>query len=1194
MAQLIEPAVENSTRRTIQVTAISASANNHAPASGRIDTSPSAPPLTPVSPPARATSQIDTSPSAPPLTPVEQPAPDTAVPGQLSRRSLKILDEHFGALRFGNSTVTRAELKAMGARVHGQAISSANANMPAPDQDFLDGLSFDSAKVEARVRSAKTPDSSTVATLFYEITLSRSVDAPPLFIAADPLTPASSMDRLNKLGNAAQKMDIHHLDTNENHPRWVNRGKSLASVTGVGLQAYGIYSGFIGTLDALKAGDLGEAAFNSGSIASEVGSLIIERGLAKGGVTMIESGSVVFSRFSATSAGAVFSRGAGLFASLITLPFDIASAVKSFNAAAAAHGKEAQDHYVSGGLSVAGAGVSLVLGAVALAGFGTLAGGLGLAAAAVLILGSEIYRAVRVVDDIDDYIELTAHERLRSGWFAFTRQELDQDVMDRFKIAKAYSDHTKELEVSAKDLLEGAYKHYVEYVINGSFNIELKPVQIWRYQWNEDAGERPFELDKVPVIVGGDDIIDARDGIAPNLKGSVKGSPGEDKGVLWRLGDGNDQVFGVTDQPNLFSYREGAKALTGGDKDDGFYFETTEEQLNRPLKPARTSTLEGGEGSDTLAFEGTLPAKDTRHVGYDINLQTGKVALRNHDPATDDILIAQVKSIENISTLRRGSNRVTGSDMADRISANGNDHINAGPGDDSIAIRGADCRVDGGPGTDRYYIAETSAQATIIEDGEQPSLIAFGWPMERIQRWRIVDSSLVVSSLRGKDGELPEHVLTIENVYKPVDGQRQVNNSQLQFRTRDGYGLVPQLPAHLTDALPHDIECTVTVIGDRAPAPQIVNSGAVVIAEQESRHHFVSRDGRRVDFFAKANTPETSRTLHLDYKYEEILDIKYNYEVEALEGVTGDTFLSYSNFRIWFYLPSKIIVFVDFISENQQKKTSANGFPNIKTADIQGVHDIVLVMQDGESYRLPHPYIPFQEDAAAPGYKIRSGAACLRRRHGNYRFIRPQRIKPFLLAATPQKINFPSASLAGIHALHGQASSYDVYPASNTTFSLSTPGAVTQTSNASTWTIYSSELTETVTRNEIQLTSENLQVGSAVIELPSLDHPGPVESISVATSSGNIYSVELLFEVLQLYLINAQGYTSVDALLADIRAHQERNELAVKVSVNNIGVTSRIGARVYYNSTNDYWGIDTDLTLRIKPEDLIIDPAQNT
>ncbi|MEX5670035.1 hypothetical protein ABFV57_34890, partial [Pseudomonas neuropathica] len=76
---------------------------------------------------------------------------------------------------------------------------------------------------------------------------------------------------------------------------------------------------------------------------------------------------------------------------------------------------------------------------------------------------------------------------------------------------------------------------------------------------------------------------------------------------------------------------------------------------------------------------------------------------------------------------------------ADRISANGNDHINAGPGDDSIAIRGADCRVDGGPGTDRYYIAEASAQATIIEDGEQPSLIAFGWPMERIQRWRIVD-----------------------------------------------------------------------------------------------------------------------------------------------------------------------------------------------------------------------------------------------------------------------------------------------------------------------------------------------------------------------------------------------------------------------------------------------------------------------
>lgn len=157
MAKLIEPAMEVSTHRPLQVTAISQSANSHAPPAG----------------------QIDTSPGAPPLTPVPTEVLEPAHPSQVSRRPLAFLDEHFGPLRFGNSNITRVELKAMGARVHGGAISTANTNMRAPDQTFIDGLSFDPAMVENRVKSAtKTPDSGNVATLFFEISISRSVDAP--------------------------------------------------------------------------------------------------------------------------------------------------------------------------------------------------------------------------------------------------------------------------------------------------------------------------------------------------------------------------------------------------------------------------------------------------------------------------------------------------------------------------------------------------------------------------------------------------------------------------------------------------------------------------------------------------------------------------------------------------------------------------------------------------------------------------------------------------------------------------------------------------------------------------------------------------------------------------------------------------------------------------------------------------------
>ena len=1171
MAKLIEPSMEVSNHRPIQVTAISKSANSHAPAAG----------------------QIDTSPSAPPLTPVSTEVLDPAHPSQVSRRPLKYLDEHFGPLRFGNSSVTRVELKALGARVHGGAISTANTNMRAPDQTFIDGLSFDPAKVQTRVKSAtKTPDSGIVAALFFEISIIRSVDAPPLFAAPVPLTPDSPIDRLNKLGQSAQKLDIHAIKSvsllKAKAKSYAHRG---VATVGVGMQAFGIYSGFKGAFEALKVGDTGEAVFNGASIGAEVGSLIIERGLTKTGVAMLENGSVILKRFSATSVGTVFSRGGGLFASAITLPFDIVSAVNAFNAAAASQGKVAQDHYVSGGVSVASAGISVALGVAALAGFGSAAGPVGLAAAAILILGAEIYRAARVVDDIDDYVELNFDERLRAGWLAFVGKDQDKEILDRFKINKAFSDHTLQLELSAKHLLEGTYKEELEYIVNGSFDVTLKTIQIWYYQWDEKAGEQPYKLDTEPTIVETDDIILARDGLPSDLKGSVKGTPGENKSIYWRLGDGDDQVYAPKDKPNIFIYREGTKKLVGGDKNDSFYFETTEAELNRPQQPIRTSVLDGFEGSDTLAFEGSRPRADTRHVGYDVNLQTGKVALRHEDRAKDDILIAEFTSIENVSTLRKGTNRVTGDDNANQISANGYDHIDAGPGDDTIAIRGWHARVDGGPGTDRYYIADTTAEVTIVEDGEQASLIEFGWPLERIQRLQIVGTSLVITSLRNENGELPDHVLTIEHVYEHVEGMRQVKNNRLQFKTQDNYWLELTLLPLPSDSLAYDVDYVETG-GQPAPAPYITNSGVVVLAERAPRHTFVSRAGGSVDLVANAYTPEVRAVVYLDYKSKEIVAIDASYTVETIMGPTGYTNLNYSQLNIWIRLPSsKLVNISNFFHEKKGHRTGTSVDDNIRINDFSQAN-LVLVMQDGESYQIRPPHLDFRKDAVSPGRKRCSARECLHPRRGRYKFKQPQYIKPFTLSTTPQQIAFPAPPHTGIYVMEGQASSYDLYPVSNTVLSLYTPGAIEQTSNASTWTLFSTELTETVTRDEIRLTSDNLQVGSAVIQLPSLDHPGPVESISVATSSGNIYSVELLFEVLQLYLIDAQGYASVDALLADLRAHQQREELATKIAVKNIGFSPRIDGTVYYNSTNDYWGVDTDPDYRIAPQTLFIEPIQ--
>ncbi|WP_435038146.1 calcium-binding protein [Pseudomonas neuropathica] len=1151
MSKLIAPPLQIPDISPIQVIPLSASANPHAPQAGTLNGA--------------------------------TPADDADAP---YRRTLKSLDKHFGPLRIGEMLTSRVELQTLGAIVHGQPISPANAGMQRVDQSFLDGLNFDAERVQARLMSVDTPDSNVAAMLFYEIACKRSVNAGALFVADTTIASGSAVDRLNQLGKAAQKLDIHRADALENAPGWISKNKSyLMSGAGVGMQAFGIYSGYKAMIDAIKHGDTLEAVFQGGSIAAEFGSLIIERGLTKTGEAMLRNGGTALKYFPLTSVGKYMSRGAGMFASAITLPFDIADAIKSFNAAAATQGKVAQDHYVSGGLSVAGAGISLVLGVAALAGFGSVAGPVGLVAAGLLIAASMIYQAARVVDDIDDYIELTFEERLRSGWFAFTNKELDQDVLDRFKLSKGYRDHQQQLDLSAKDMLEGAYKHSIEHVLNGAFRVELKPVEIWRYQWDESAGQRPFKLDSHAVVVGGDDVIDASNGLPANLKGKVSGSPGDDKGIFWRLGDGNDRVIGVRDKPNLFTYRADHKALTGGDRSDAFYQDITEQELNRISKPAHLNVLDGGAGSDTLAFEGSRPLSDTRHTGHDINLHSGKVALRGLDPAVDAVEVAQLTSIENVSTLRKGTSRVSGNDEANQISANGYDRINAGGGDDTIALYGWDCRVEGGSGADRYYIASSNARTTIIEDGEQSSLIEFGWPADVIQRWQIVNTALVVSSLRGEDGDDPEHVLTVENVYQWIDGKRQLKNDRLRFKTQDGYELLAQLPQQPGEATPVDIKPAVVVIGQPAAAPQIVNGGTIEIAEQGLKRHFVSRTDREVEFVAQRSTAETSRSVYLEFDSAEIIDVQVSYEVQVRKGISGNTHLYYKDFTLSVRLPSKVVMFKGVV-QPIAAATGYSGRNSLKVTTPRLQQNVVLIMQDQTSYRLQIPQLDYEDDAKQPGIRVRSTRSCLKQRNGNYRFVRPLASVKTLITAEPSRITIDTGSHTGIYVLEGQSSTYDVHLASNTIIRLSTPGAAAKTADASTWTLYTHTLKESVTRADIQLDGNRLRIASVTIELPDIEDDAPVESINVATSAGNIYEVSLLFEVLQLYLIDARGYASVEALLAEIDTHQQRNELAGRVHVTHIGVKAGTIGTVVYNSVRKYWGLNSDPQARIKPEDL--------
>ncbi|HEX4547244.1 calcium-binding protein [Pseudomonas sp.] len=1149
MTTLSAPATDGTDNGALRITPIAASANPHSPGAGR---------------PAD-------------ITPADKPP----------AKSLAALDKRFGPLLIGELTITRTELQVMGARVNGNPVTPQNVNFKRPEQAFLDALSFAPGRVEARIKAAPAADHSTVALFFFELACARSPGAPPLFDPVTAAPPDDTMQRFGKLLGTLQEIDIHRVESLEHLPTWVDKTKTrLQSGAGVGLQLYGLYSGILGIADAIKNRDAGEVLFNAGSIASELGSIGVEVLMAKAGESMLKHGGTVFAGFSATSAGKVLTRGGGLFASVLTLPFDITSAIKSFEAASRTTGKQAQDHYFSGALSVASASISTALGLASLAGFASTAGPVGIVAAVVMVLGAEIYRAARVVDDIDDYIELSAHERLRSGWFAFTRQELDQDVLDRFSIAKALQTHERQLENSARHLLEGAYKKHIEQVVNGSFRVELEPTKVWHHAWSEQAGEKPFKLVKEPVIVDSDDVIDARDGLPANLGGLVTGEPGADKGIFWQLGDGQDKVTGLAHKANFFSYRSGTKTLTGGEKNDEFYFQTTVSDLNRPQSPAPLSVLQGGDGIDLLAFEGRRPLQDTRHAGYTVDLQNGSIALLGTAPQTEPVQVARIESIENISTLHLGQSRVIGDDQPNRITANGNDLIEAGAGDDSIVVRGPYSKACGGTGHDRYYLADTTVETTIVEDPGHPSEIEFGWPLQKIQRWEISGTALRVTSLRGDDGELPEHVLTIEDVYKEVAGQRQLNNGQWLFRTQDGYQLMPSLPAQLPDLTSQEVDVIVLTSGEAPPAPFTINGATTVLSGPSVQHFFVSRNSHKVFFIAYKGTAKTSSVVYLDYRSSEIHAVRASYEVQAHSSAAAYTKLTYGHFNLWIVLPHKTVNFTGIT----QEKPGSGRYTGTRylTPGIHNAHDVVLVFQDGKSWRLAPPRVSYAEDAAQPGDKSLAAMHCLQPRKGTYLFSRPQVAQTRLLPALPHRIDINASRHQGIYVLQGQSSNYDVYPASNSIIRLSTPGALAGTADASRWTIHTVQMQEFITVHDIRLNGQHLHIGTVLIELPSVNDDLPVESVSVVTSAGNTYEVSLLFAVLQMSAIDARAYVSIDALLKDIEAHRLRHELAVRVVVDNVGLTGARTGTVYYDSTRDAWGVDGDLTRRIDPAQLVI------
>jgi hypothetical protein len=1060
--------------------------------------------------------------------------PPSASDPQLKSKieQLKINDSVFGPLEIGEISITRVSLHALGATIDGHPLNGQNTFFRVPKRSFINSLQFSASDIEQHIKLSDGGDNYLLPTLLFEIASRRPLTAPHMIRDNLEVDTAGTnyRNKLVKLLGSAQKLDLRHAHLPKNNPRWVAMAKSYSTLgSSVGIQGFGIFMGLRGVVDAIKANNRAEVAINSAGIASELGSIAVDVAVSKIATEMLTAGQHAFRDFAKTRFALRLGRSGGLIGGALTLPFDIFTAVRSFNAAKNVTGKEAMDHYVSAGLSITSAAMTVILGAAAMAGF-SFAGPVGLAAGAILAIGSQVYGAVRVVDDINDYIELTLDERWRTGWFSFCMMDIDQGVQDRYSQAKTRLQHSTQLRETAKRLLAGALKETIEAVVHGSFEVHMKPTQVWTRNWwtKQDS----WKTVNIPEIVGGDDTIDARNGVTRDTPGAVLGTAAENKGVLWLLGDGRDSIKGVEKKPNTFHYRSGKKELTGGEQDDRFVFEGAGDSLKQGPRNLEFSTLKAGAGNDTFVLGGSHYG--AAKAGYDADLLAQTLQTITADPAADDgikhTFHSFLEGFENVETVSGADSVVTGTQASNIIISRGRDTINAGPGSDQIHLWHTGAIAAGEAGIDEYFIAHEAGHTVINEDGEQESIIVLKWPMALIESWSITNHSLVITS--GFDfHDSRKNMVIFRDIYKPDEQKAQLLNNKLTIMTKDGFILKPELPERIENDTNLDIEAVIVKQGHPVK-PTILYTPDCWIMHQNDARYYLPRSTQNTLFYS-VERADAVTTLYLDYASTELTKVEAHFlarESDKDHDLMAGCDLTY-------HLGEKSIT-LKYFAGARGGSDPRNMIKILRTMCIRTHHKYVLIFNDGVA--LNAGLTP--ETAVAPAdshYEVYSFKRWttpielpLKLRTGHYPYDLPTNEAYKLSAKNGCAMLASYAGQTAMESLEGEGSTYLIHLVANMTIKLSTPGALADAKvrlpYSSTWELDATALGKV----DIKLENNQLHVGTCIVHLPQYESEDLIDQVRVITEKGVVHTVDLSFDRVYLDGLDARFFDEPDSTKA--------------------------------------------------------------
>lgn len=1103
------------------------------------------------------------------------------------RETLLALDQSLGPLVVGELTVSRIDLSAMGAQVAGKPVKTHRLAVREADQALLDSIRFSASRLQRYLRGSSSVSDSSAAVLF-EFAALRSTQAAPLLVVKPGDENPGAVGKLDRLLRSVQKTNLNQAAQLEGMPGWVEPKKSRSlAVMGAGLEVYGYYSAINALAEAIKTGDINEAVVTGAELFANLTGTALELALEHLGRRLLENGHKVLAGFSASSLGQALRRGVGLFALVLTLPFDYHNAKQSLHKAANSTGKEALDHYVNAGFSIVSASVSVALGVAALAGFG-VAGPLGIAAAAVLMFGAQLYAAVRQVDEIDDYIELSVFERLHTGWLAFQGKEPEKEIRERFALARMEKWYAQHLTNQAQTWLRGALRGTVQAVVNGGFEVRLSPVRHWKHRWNEAEGEDPYIDTTEPTLVDQNDQIDASSASVGRLPGVVLGQGDANSAVLWRLGGGNDDVKGFAEIPNIFQFGEGPKQLTGGARDDVFSYDMPTGTLDEADAHCPASQLRGEAGSDTLYLSNSA-IYEHQTQGYAIDLQAGTVVRRKDIDKPLPHHSISLDSIENIATPAGVASQVKGSEQANTIIANGDgDRIEAAQGNDTVIVLGSNAWVDGGAGKDRYVLASNRGTVSLYEqDWAEGAVIEMRWPLSAIAHWGIQGCALVIVVWRGVNGELPQHVIKLEQLYTQGDDRRWLNKHSLLFLTEDGYMLEPILEPTLVGNEDVDVTVAVRAGGQDVSVDRVLNAGTFVVPHGRSTRCFIERGPHRKVVEVRLKSDATACVLYVDYSSQEILQVLAGYRVTLRRLVHFDS-LTYSDVKLTIsFTDGSRLVLCEYASDRSSIRTNVTS--NIIAVSLKLDCQFVLVMNDGVSYRIQAAQQTYTQDRASPGFNTFDGSSALVKRPGIHGFFRPHSAKGVWLQSSPQKVVIPAPPhYQKSYSLMGRASTYEVVPSTGSTIYLSTPGALAKKSDASFWRINTAKLGELIERAHIVLIENTLTLGSVKVLLPPVKDPSvPLEQVSVLTNKGEQYDIRQDLGGIYLAQLDASPYQTVAEVWEALRRSRQWSTLmAHQLRVIGLELSDGTVSGVHYDSGHDCWGADLDPLRTVTSADL--------